>query len=273
MSYIGNQDQLPSAVNEEAPGTSASIYDSTRLAKSYAYHRPPVHPAIIRKIGERLGITEKLPCALDVGCGAGLSTAALEPLAEILVGIEPVPAMLAYSHIVAPKATFLVGQAERLPVASRAFDLITAAGSVNYANLDLFFPEVERVLAETGMLVIYDFSAGRRFANDDRLERWYAEFERRYPPQPGYALDVTALDYSQYDLRLSHYEPLEVALPMTFDGYLAYALSETSVEQAIQEGTLESEIRAWCQRTLAEVFADDTREVMFDAYLALVTLR
>ncbi len=76
--------------------------------------------------------------------------------------------MLAYSHAVAPKARFLVGQAERLPVASCTFDLITAAGSVNYANLDLFFPEVERVLTETGVLVIYDFSAGRRFADD----RW-----------------------------------------------------------------------------------------------------
>ncbi len=270
MSYIGNQEKLPSAVTK-AQADSASIYDSARLAKSYAYHRPPVHPAIIRKIGERLGITEKLPCALDVGCGAGLSTAALEPLAEILVGVEPVPAMLAYSHVVAPKVTFLVGHAERLPVASRSFDLITAAGSVNYANLDLFFPEVERVLTETGVLVIYDFSAGRRFAEDDSLERWYAEFERRYPPQPGYALDVTALDYSQYGLRLSRYEPLEVALPMTFDSYLAYALSEASVEQAIQHGVPEAEIRDWCQRTLAEVFADSAREVIFDAYLACIT--
>ena len=250
---------------------TSSIYDSNRLAKSYAYHRPPVHPAIIRKLGERLGIAKKLPCALDVGCGAGLSTAALEPLAEFVVGIEPIQAMLAYRTVVAPKANFLVAQAERLPFAASTFDLITAAGSVNYANLDLFFPEVERVLAEAGVLVIYDFSAGRRFRNDDRLEHWYTEFERRYPPQPGYALDVTALDYAKYGLRLSHYEPLEVALPMTFDAYLAYALSETSVEQAIKQGTPETEIRDWCQRTLAEVFADDTSEVMFDAYFACIT--
>ncbi|MBS1789162.1 MAG: class I SAM-dependent methyltransferase [Acidobacteria bacterium] len=229
-----------------------------------------MHPAIIRKIGECLGITEKLPCALDIGCGAGLSTAALEPLAEFIVGIEPIPAMLAYCSLVAPTAEFVVAQAERLPFAARTFDLITAAGSVNYANLDLFFPEVERVLTETGGLVIYDFSAGRRVANDDRLERWYAEFKRRYPPQPGYALDVTALNYGKYGLRLSHCEPLEVALPMTFDSYLVYVLSETSIEQAIQNGTPETEIRDWCQHTLAEVFADGTREVIFDAYLACI---
>lgn len=255
---------------KNSPATATSIYNSTRLAESYAYHRPPVHPAIIKRIGERLRVAGKLHRALDVGCGAGLSTVALEPLAEVLIGIEPVPAMLAYRNVVSTKANFLVGQAERLPVASRSFNLITAAGSVNYADLDLFFPEVERVLTETGVLVIYDFSAGRRFADDNSLQRWYAEFERRYPPHPGYALDVTALDYGKYGLRLNAYEPLEVALPMTFASYLAYALSETSVEQAINNGTPEREIRDWCQRTLAEVFPNGAREVLFDAYIALV---
>ncbi len=250
--------------------TTTSIYDSARLAESYAYHRPPVHQAIIKRIGELLGIEKKVSRALDVGCGAGLSTAALEPLAEFLIGIEPVPAMLMYRNVISRKAKFLVGKAEQLPVAGRSFNLMTAAGSINYADLDLFFPEVERVLTETGVLVVYDFSAGRRFATDNSLERWYIEFEQRYPPHPGYALDVTTLDYGQYGLRLSAYEPLEVAVPMSFDSYLAYALSETSVEQAINNGTPESEIRNWCQRTLAEVFSEGEREVLFDAYVALV---
>lgn len=257
-------------MTDDTQAKLTSIYDSARLAESYAHHRPPVHPAIIRSVGERFGMTEKLPRALDIGCGAGLSTAALEPLAENLIGIEPVPAMLAFSKIVAPQASFLVGQAERLPFSDCAFDLITAAGAINYADLDLFFPEAERVLTEAGTLIIYDFSAGRRFADDDGLERWYAEFERRYPPQPGYALDVTALHYAQYGLRLSLFEPMEVALPMTVDSYLAYAMSETSVEHAIQTGTPETEIRDWCQSTLADVFPNGARKVLFDAYVALV---
>lgn len=247
-----------------------SIYDSARLAESYAHNRPPVHPAIVQKVGERLGIDAKLMRALDIGCGAGLSTAALRPLAETLIGIEPVPAMLAFSHTVAPQAIFLVGQAERLPFSNCAFDLITAAGAINYADLNLFFPEAERVLIEAGTLVIYDFSAGRRFADDDRLERWYAEFERRYPPLPGYSLDVTTLDYDKYGLRLSHYEPLEIGLPMSLDSYLAYAMSETSVEHAIQTGAPEAGIRDWCRHTLAEVFPHERRMVLFDAYVALV---
>ena len=58
--------------------------------------------------------------ALDVGCGAGLSTTALAPLARQVTGLEPVPAMLAHWRIVAPQARFVIGRAERLPFAARS---------------------------------------------------------------------------------------------------------------------------------------------------------
>jgi len=92
-----------------------SIYDSPRLAAKYATDRPPVHPHLIRAIGAHLRLRARVPRALDVGCGAGLSTAALEPIAEAAVGIEPVPVMIAQGRVVAPRARFVVGQAEPAP--------------------------------------------------------------------------------------------------------------------------------------------------------------
>lgn len=252
---------------------STSIYDSPRLAAGYAYHRPPVHAEILKKIGQRLGLQGKLSRALDVGCGAGLSTAALESLAEVVVGIEPVEAMLAFRHVVAPQAKFVVGQAEHLPFAARSFDLMTTAGAINYADRDLFFPEAARVLTPTGTLVIYDFSAGCRCAGNDRLSQWFEEFAQRYQSPPGYAMDVRAQAYDRHRLRMVEYEEFEVALPMTLIAYLDYAMSETSVEQAIQDGVPESEIRDWCQVTLAEVFGEsESLEILFDAYIARVCL-
>jgi len=61
------------------------IYDSPRLAAGYAYDRPPVHYHIIEKIKASLRITGRRARALDIGCGAGLSTAANEALAETVV--------------------------------------------------------------------------------------------------------------------------------------------------------------------------------------------
>ncbi|MFN0110432.1 MAG: class I SAM-dependent methyltransferase [Blastocatellia bacterium] len=257
----------------ESATKSNSIYDSSRLAAGYAYHRPPVHAAVLRKIRQRLGLQGKLPRALDVGCGAGLSTAALESLAEAVIGIEPVEAMLAFRHDVSATAKFVVGQAEHLPFAAQSFELMTTAGAINYADRDLFFPEAARVLTTTGVLVVYDFSAGCRSVGDDRLELWFAEFQQRYPAPPGYAMDVRAQVFDRYGLRLVEYEEFEVALPMTLDAYLAYAMSETSVEQAIQDRTPEAEIRDWCQATLSEVFGEsESLEILFDAYIACVSL-
>jgi len=249
---------------------SESIYESARLATSYAYDRPPIHQRILQRVRESLGITGRLTRALDVGCGAGLSTAVLESLALAVVGLEPVRAMLTHSRAVAPQALFLVGQAERLPFTAGAFDLITAAGSLNHADRDLFLPDAARLLAPGGILIIYDFSAGRRMRGGHRLAEWFARFERRYPAPPGYALDVRGLAYRRCGLQLQAYEELEIAVPMPLSAYLPYVLSETRVERAIARGVPEAEIRRWCQSTLAHVFGDTARDVLFAAYVAYV---
>ena len=215
---------------EESVTQSESIYDSPRLAASYAYDRPPIHRHIIQIAGEHLRITRRLARALDIGCGAGLSTAALAPLAETVVGLEPVRTMLTHSRVVAPHALFLVGRAERLPCSTGAFDLMAAAGSLNYADVDLFLPEAARVLAPGGVLLIYDFSAGQRVRGGHQLDEWFATFARRYPAPPGYALDVRGLAYGRVGLRLQAYEELEIAVPMTLRTYLPYVLSATRVE-------------------------------------------
>lgn len=255
----------------ETPMTSdQSIYDSPRLAAGYAFNRPLVHPHIIQTIGQRLCAGGRVRRALDIGCGAGLSTAALEPLAERVAGIEPVAAMLQHHRVVAPHALFVAGQAERLPFADETFELLTAAGSVNYSDLDLFLPEAARVLTPGGALLIYDFTAGRRLRGSALLEAWSDAFERRYPPLPGYALDVRGLAYDRAGLRLERYDELEVAIPMNLASYLAYAMSETSIEAAIRRGASEAEIRAWCHETLWPVFGGELKEVIFDAYIAEV---
>jgi SAM-dependent methyltransferase len=250
---------------------TASIYDSPRLAAKYATDRPPVHPHIIRAMGAHLRRPVRAGRALDIGCGAGLSTAALEPLAEMAVGLEPVRVMLAHRRAVAPRARFVVGRAEALPFAAGTFDLLTAAGSLNYADLGLFLPEAARVLAPDGVLAIYDFSAGRRLRGSARLEAWFAAFEARYPSPPDYDLDVRGLGYAAAGLRLETVETLEVAVPMDLAGYVAYALGETNVEAAIRRGVPETEVRAWCLQTLAPVFGAAPLEVLFDAYVAYVT--
>ena len=129
---------------------STEFYKSSRLAYGYAHHRPPVHPCIIARLREKLALTTKMNRALDIGCGAGLSTAALESVANEVIGIEPIVEMLAHRDAVTTSAQFIVAKAEHLPFADHSFELMTAAGALNYADLDQFFPEVAAFLQVRG---------------------------------------------------------------------------------------------------------------------------
>lgn len=249
-----------------------SIYDSERLARGYAFDRPPVHPLVVQRIAARLAAMAVRPrSALDVGCGAGRSTAALAAVASRVVGIEPVRRMLRHCREVAPTASFAVARAEQLPFADRSFDLITAAGSLNYADLDLFLPSAARVLTDRGVVVIYDFSAGRRLPADRRLDDWFAAFVRRLPFPTGYEMDVRGIPFDSVGLRLADYERFELAVPLDAQAYLAYVLSETNVELALSRGTAEEDIREWCAATLEPIFREGSRPVLFDGYVAYVT--
>jgi len=244
----------------------ASVYDSERLATAYAFDRPPVHEQILRSVR----LAGQADRALDVGCGAGLSTAALAPLARQVIGLEPVPAMLAYRRTVAPQAGFVIGRAERLPFAAGSFDLVTAAGSLNYADFPSALAEIARVLTPDGTFLLYDFSPGRRSASDDRLERWFASFEQRFPWPPGWEpLEVRELPLAAYGLQLLDFTDVEARLPMDVDAYLRYALSETNVEHSIASGACsQEEARAWCQTTLEPVFADGPVTVVISGHVA-----
>ena len=69
-------------------------FGTDEMAAGYASSRPPVHPRVMRAGLPHNGSHRALSRALDMGCGAGVSTRALEGLARECVGLEPAEAML-----------------------------------------------------------------------------------------------------------------------------------------------------------------------------------
>ena len=246
-----------------------SVYDSERLALAYAFDRPSVHGQFVRSAR----LDGQANRALDLGCGAGLSTAALMPWARQVIGLEPIPAMLAHRQKTAPQARFVIAQAEQLPFAPASFDLVAAAGSLNYADLPAAFGEVARVLTPDGKFLLYDFSPPRRSAGGEDLAGWFDSFEQRFPWPPGWEpLDPRELAMGSWGLRLLDYTDVEARLPMTFDAYLRYMLSETNAEHAIASGTHSAdEVRDWCQETMNEVFANGEVTAIITGYVAKLT--
>ena len=247
-------------------------FGAREISAGYAMHRPPIHPYIVRLAVEWAGFQVPVERALDIGCGAGLSTRALRGMATERIGLEPAETMLGQAAIVGPGCSFAVAQAEAIPIRDGSIDLITAAGSLNYVHLDRFFPEARRVLAEHGALLVYDFSAARSFQDGSELDEWFSEFERRYPWPPNEARELSpeilrAFD-SGFELRG---ERFEIGLRLTSAFYVKYMMTETNVALAVRHGTSPEEVETWLRESLASVWSGIDREVIFRGYFAWMT--
>lgn len=242
------------------------------MAAGYAAARPPVHQHVIALLQQWTGpVGYRL--AVDIGCGAGLSTRPLLALASRCVGIDPADSMVRTARRIVPQAAFLTAAVEAMPFARGSVDLITAAGSLNYArDLDAVWLETSRVLAPHGVMAVYDFAAARSFADpqDTTLDDWFETFLTRYPKSISQAIPLSPaiLATRARGLHVTRGETFELALELTPDFYVSYMLTETNVHQATRGGVAIDAIGEWCTATLAPVFGARPRTVLFRGYLA-----
>ena len=115
-----------------------SSFESEEMAAGYARHRPPRARARVFELLELRRGTLHVDRALDLGCGAGLSTRVLEGRASQVIGVDPSPSMVHWAKKLVPRAGFLAAAAEAIPLRDGTVDLVTAAGSLNYSESERF---------------------------------------------------------------------------------------------------------------------------------------
>lgn len=112
-------------------------------------------PALVAALLARCGIAEGSADLLDLGCGTGLSGAALKPFARRMDGVDLSPGMVAKAEARKIYDMLAVGEAETfLAGAAKSWDVIAAVDMLNYlGDLGPIFRLVSVRLTAGGLLV------------------------------------------------------------------------------------------------------------------------
>jgi SAM-dependent methyltransferase len=248
-------------------------FSDEHMAAGYAAARPPVHPRVLALLRDWLGGRHHR-VALDLGCGAGLSTRPLREMAATCVGFDPAEAMVRTARTLRPDLPFVAAGAEAMPFATASVDLVAAAGSLNYTrDLAAVWPEVRRVLTADGCLAVYDFATARSFADGDTLDAWFQAFTTRYPYPAGQAIPLSPAILAERasGFRVERGEDFAIPITLTPEFFVDYMLTETCVQDAVRRGTPLESVRQWCEATVPDVFDRRPRPVLFRGYLATLT--
>ncbi len=122
--------------------------------------------------------------ALDVACGGGFSTRALaEAKHRVLATDLTLQSVQAAREVVdAAGVTWVVGAAERLPVAGRSVGVVGCRiAAHHFGSMAGFVDEAARVLVDGGLFLLVDTTV----PEDDELAAWLDDVERLRDPSHG----------------------------------------------------------------------------------------
>lgn len=242
-------------------------FDSRRIAEGYA-KRPWLHKEVIKQIRKDCNI-QQLKNGLDVGCGAGLSTKALKLLCEYVTGTDISPEMISMCKKTYKDLSykFYVSKAEENEVPAILYDIITAAGVINWVDKDLFLNNAEKILSSNGLIVVYDFWITDRMDNNYKYTEWFQDKYLKMFPKP-YRKEY---DWQQNDLsdafKMEKKIVYDLKYEFTLDEFIDFMMIQSNVNEQIEKGILTvEEIRNWMESSLQPIFRGQNKTLIFEGY-------
>jgi predicted TPR repeat methyltransferase len=243
-----------------------NLFDTNTVAEGYSKDRPYLHPEIIQKVKVKLNLGQKAKYALDVGCGAGLSTLALKDIAENIVGVDSSEAMI-QSAIKDDKIEYFNYPAENLPL-NRKFDIITLAGVINWVDRPKFFSEAKTILSDEGFVIIYDIYILGIMEDDDKFEQWYQnEYLGKFPIPPRNESPLTNEEAQAYGFIHYGNEKYTSKAKFSLESYKRYMFTQSNITTALKDQReTRVQIEAWFDSSLVPFF-DGNENILFGGYI------
>ena len=212
-----------------APNPHHTLFANTHIVKPYNNVRPDIYKPATQKILEYMFDVGLYPhSVLDVGCGTGRSTIEFKDISHSVVGIDPSLEMLGEA-LDFPNVTFGHGSAENIPLDDR-FDLVVSAMTFRYFNKLLFFKELDRLLKEDGLFVIYECKFGGEIGNH-QFQKWLdGELFKRYPEKNKVSGKIQENPSSMpaEKFQLVHFATYKMFESYTPERYTSYLLSKSN---------------------------------------------
>ena len=164
---------------------SSEGFDFKRVAQGYK-ERPYLHKQVIERFQKDVS-GELFSNGLDVGCGAGLSSKALKRICEHVTGADISLEMIAVAREVCGNSQeydFFVSSAEEIPPAKEKYDIVTAAGVIQWINRENFLRNLRKIIRERGNVLIYDFCISDRMKDSETYSEWWHNAYLKEFPKP-----------------------------------------------------------------------------------------
>jgi SAM-dependent methyltransferase len=143
------------------------------VAREYDAGRPSYPDALYDAIEELSGSFLAAARVADIGAGTGISTRGLLDRGAWVVAVDHGAQMLASLRARSPGVSTVLADANELPFADAAFDLVTFAQSWHWVDLDRAPREVARLLRPGAAVAIWWNTA------DEGAESWLDEHRSR----------------------------------------------------------------------------------------------
>jgi len=235
-----------------------NFFGSKDAAERYATGRPDFHAGTIGRVKAFLGIEQKLPLALDVACGTGLSTKALLSVADEVYGTDLSREMLDRA-CEKDKIRYVVAAADNQPFEDEEFDLVTVSSAIHWFDIDAFLTEAGRILKTNGWLVIYENYFTGKMDGNDGFTNWVNEvYLKRFPSPPrNKNYDWSAGNLKIKGLSITVPDEFENAINFNKRQLISYFTTQSNIISSIEQNLLTcDEAEQWLDGQLAPYFND-----------------
>ncbi|MCM1087253.1 MAG: class I SAM-dependent methyltransferase [Muribaculaceae bacterium] len=244
-------------------------FDEKRIATGYAKDRPFLHKLVIERLKKDCSINTLFQNGLDVGCGAGLSTKALRLLSDKVTGTDISPEMIKLCKQLYPDSgfTFYTAKAEETRIPDTPYDIVTAAGVVNWVDKDAFLQNMIQVTSDNALLVIYDFWISDKMIGSETYTQWYNEQYLPLFPKPPRQENIWTAQDLPTGLQMKGQVSYQLQYPFEKESFIRFMMIQSNVNAQITAGhKSEAEIYAWMDKTLTPIFHSQTKQLIFDGY-------